>query len=115
MIKLPVALVESKGHNLHLDGVKTNLYFTLLSTNNVYRPPIYTDKTERFFYRLSHKATSSILPLAPVIIGKSLKENLLKDGALASLGKSLMMAFILRCASFGKGQLLLLCLALWKP
>jgi hypothetical protein len=38
-------------------------------------------------------------------IGKSLKENLLKDGALASLGKSLMMAFILRCASFRKGQL----------
>jgi hypothetical protein len=87
---------------LHLDGVKTNLYFTLLSTNNVYLTTPFTRIKQGRFYRLSHKSTSSILPLANSHNGKSLKENLLKDGALASLGKSLMMAFILRCASFRK-------------
>jgi hypothetical protein len=85
-----------------------------LSTNNVYLSPLHAIKQGRFFYRLSHKSNFIHITIAPSHGGKSLKENLLKDGALASLGKSLMMAFILRCASLGRSTLLL-CLALWKP
>jgi hypothetical protein len=45
-----------------------------------------TGKYRAIFYPLSHKMPLHPSPLAPIIIGKSLKENLLNDGALASFG-----------------------------
>ena len=53
-----------------------------------------------FLSTKSYNSCADNLEVTPIdTIGKSERENLLNDGSLASLGKSALIALILRCAS----------------